>query len=281
MAKFVSGMAHVVVEPSRAFSFKVKTLSGARNVFGGTIGVYWPNSQARNAYFIDDETPNPRAVQLRIAKDIRVALSNRRQVTSCTWSHLKEAVARNRLEQLKAQESTQLQEYVDAFDAEIAAKQARIDEVDQENARLNAEVRRLSAASNSSEQGILRRGKEQDLYQHEIADIVIDALSDASRTAREGSRRLHVLRDLLAENSASGERQQLEEAIKALLKTYRDMDAKTKNALVRLGFDISEDGKHYKAVFQGDGRYTFTLPKTSSDHRAGKNIASDINNSLF
>jgi hypothetical protein len=59
------------------------------------------------------------------------------------------------------------------------------------------------------------------------------------------------------------------------------MDAKTRSALAKLGFDISEDGKHYKAVFQGDGRYTFSISKTSSDHRAGKNTASDINKKLF
>ena len=59
------------------------------------------------------------------------------------------------------------------------------------------------------------------------------------------------------------------------------MDNKTRSALTRLGFDLSEDGKHYKAVFHGDPRYMFTLPKTSSDHRAGLNIFSDIKNKLF
>lgn len=281
LAKFVSGMAHVVVEPSRAFSFKVKGLTEAKNVYGGTVGVYWPNSHARKAYFLDDETPNPRAVQLEVAKDIRIALSNRRQVTLCTWSNLKESVARNRFEQLKAIGSTELQEYVEAFDAELAAKQARVDEAGEEIARLTAEIRRLSAATQSSSSGLIQRGAEQDLYQHEIADIVIDALADASRLARDGSRRQHVLQDLTKANSASGARQALEEEIKNLLKTYQDMDSKTRTALTRLGFDLSDDGKHYKAVFQGDGRYTFSLSKTSSDHRAGKNLASDINNAIF
>ncbi len=99
--------------------------------------------------------------------------------------------------------------------------------------------------------------------------------------ARENSRRQHVLVDLLASNQPSRNGAKLEDEIKSLFKTYRDMDAPTRSALLRLGFDISEDGKHYKVIFQGDGRYTFTLPKTSSDHRAGKNIASDITNALL
>jgi hypothetical protein len=79
----------------------------------------------------------------------------------------------------------------------------------------------------------------------------------------------------------SGARQALEEEIKTLFKTYQGMDTKTRNALARMGFDLTEEGKHYKAVFQGDGRYTFSLSKSSSDHRAGKNLASDMNNTLF
>lgn len=281
LAKYVSGMAHVVVEPSRAFSFEVKLRTKSRNVYGGTVGVYWPNSEARRAYFRDDSTPNARALELEVAKDIRVALSNRRQRTNCTWAYLKETLAKRRLDHLKAEGSTELQAYVDAFDAEIAAMRARVVDAEQEIARLTAEVRRLSALEHSAEGGLIRQGEEQDLYEHEIRDIVIDALDNASRAARAGSRRHHVLLDLLKANTPSGARQKLEKEIKSLFKTYREMDARTRNALVRMGFDLSEDGKHYKAVFQGDGRYTFTLPKTSSDHRAGKNMASDINNSLF
>ena len=281
LAKFVSGMAHVVVEPSRPFSYKVKALTKARNVFGGTVGVYWPESDARKAYFLDDETPNPRALQLEIAKDIRVALSNRRQRTNCTWAHLKETVARKRFEHVKAIGSTELKEYVDAFDAEVAAKDARIQDAEQEIARLTADVRRLSAPDTSAGPGLLRSCAEQDLYEHEIVDIVVDALAESLRATRAGSRKQHVLNALLSANTHSGARQILEEEMKTLLKTYRDMDSRTRNALARLGFDLSEDGKHYKAIFQGDGRYTFALPKTSSDHRAGKNLASDINNVLF
>lgn len=281
LAKFVSGMAHVVVEPSRAFSYKMKGLTASKNVFGGTVGVYWPKTHARNSYFIDENTPNARSLQLELAKDIRIALSNRRQVTQCTWTNLKEAVARNRFEQLKLKGSTELQDYIKAFDTDIAAQQDRITEAEEEIGRLTAEIRRLSIVTQSSADGLLRRGDEQDLFEHEITDIIIEALAEASRSVREGSRREHVLQDLIAANTHSGARQGLEQEIKAVLKTYQEMNAKTKSALVRLGFDITEDGKHYKAVFQGDGRYTFPISKSGSDHRTGKNLTSDINNKLF
>lgn len=52
---------------------------------------------------------------------------------------------------------------------------------------------------------------------------------------------------------------------------------------VRIGKKLSVDeaGKHWKAVYQEDDRYTFTISKTSSDHRAGKNLASTILKKLF
>ncbi|MEN5421442.1 hypothetical protein ABE607_00855 [Comamonas aquatica] len=279
LARLVCGLAHVVVEPSRNFSAKLKDLTQSKNVYGGDVGIYWPKSRARTIYRWKDN--NPRSLMLEIAKEIRVALSNRRQLTPCTWLNLKEAVAKNRFEQLKSIGSTEINEYIAAFDADISAKEARLAEVQEECSRLLAENRRLSASISSSTRGLLNHGDEQDLYENEITDIVIDALKEALRGARQGSRRSHVLEDLLYHNEASGNGALLEGEIRAILRTYEGLDSKTKGALTKLGFEITDDGKHYKAVFQGDGRYTFALSKSISDHRTGKNLVSDIKNTIF
>lgn len=281
MARLVSGMSHVVVEPSRTFSNSLRTLTNAHNVYGGTVGVYWPESSARKSYFLDSETPTPRSLQLAIAKDIRLALCNRRLRTNCTWANIKETIARKKYERLKAEGSTELQSYVDAFDADQTAKDARLLDAEREISRLDAEVRRLSSQRQGSSSGLLIPSHEQDLFEDEGKDIVIEALQQAMRAAGPDSRKRHVIAPLLERNKASGQGKRMEYEIKELLKTYREMDSKTRSALARLGFDISEDGKHYKAVFHGDGRYTFILPKTSSDHRAGRNLASDIVKMLF
>lgn len=281
LATWVSGMAHVIVEPSRQFSISLKNLTGARNVYGGTVGVYWPESSARKAYFMDVAALDSRILQIEIAKDIRLALCNRRPTTNCTWAHLKETIARKRYELLKSKGSTELQEFIDAFDADQAAKDAKLVAAEREIARLNADLRRHSSPSANGLGGLLALGDEQDLYEHETNEIVVEALQEALRMAKQGSRREHVLASLVRKNISTGERQRLVQEVKALLKTYRNMDARIYHSLARLGFDITDDGKHYKAIFQGDGRYTFILPKTSSDHRAGKNVASDIVKTLF
>lgn len=281
LAKKVAGMAHVFVEPSRAFSVKLMGDSTSRNAYGGTIGVYWPESNARKSYYLDEKHGTGDIIQADIFNDIRIALSNRRQRTDCNWLHLKEIISRSKYEKFKAAGSTELNEYVEMFNSDLEAKDARLAEAEHEISRLTAELRKYNATTHTSSGGLIAAGEEQDLYRGEIGDIVIEALQEALNNSHNDSRKHHVIRDLLQRNKAVGQAGEFEEQIKSIFRAGVDMDSKTRNTLARLGFDISDDGKHYKAVFQGDGRYTFAISKTSSDSRAGKNLTSDINNKLF
>lgn len=284
LAAYVSGLAHVVVEPSRAFSSKLRQLVDGRNVYGGTVGVYWPQSRARKSYYLSMFDNDPRALQRAIADDLRLALSNRRLSSRCTWSHLQEELSRLRVTQLREQGSSSLNDYVEAFDAELKAKEARLQEAEDEIQRLNAEIRRISASNSSMTAGgggLLALGKEHDLYPNEVRDTVVSILYSSLSGLRSNSRREHIVRDLIEANPLTDHAAELEREVKAALKDYRTMDAKVRSALIRLGFNLTEDGKHFKITFRGDSRYMFVLPKTSSDHRAGKNAASDITGALF
>ncbi|MFL6629219.1 MAG: hypothetical protein ACJ8G1_22445 [Vitreoscilla sp.] len=280
LAKFVSGLAHVVVEPSRSFSAKLRPMVDGRNVYGNTIGVYWPKSSARKSYYPDQFDGDSRAMQRAISEDLRVALANRRLSSGCTWPHLQEQLSRQRIDQLRNAGSASVDDFVAAFDAEVKAKDQRLLEADTEIKRLNADLRKASASAGSSSAGLLRLGKEHDLWPGEIRNLVMAVLCDSLRNLKDGSRRQHIVSDLLEANPEGAELASLEAEIKGALKTYRSMDAKPRSALTSVGFNITEDGKHYKATFRGDARYMFTLPKTSSDHRAGKNAASDITSTL-
>lgn len=281
LATYISGLAHVIVEPSRAFSAELRDLVDGRNVYGGTIGVYWPQSSARNSYYLEKFSGDTRELQRSLWDDVRRALANRRLSTGCTWAHLQEQLSRLRIARLKHEGSASIDDYVQAFDAELHAKDQRLTEADAEISRLNAEIRRLSASAGSSSAGLLSLGKEHDLYPQEVRDLVISVLRDSLRNLREGSRRQHLVKDLLEANAATGAVSKMDTAIKSIMRTYQSMDAKSRSELSALGFDISEDGKHYKITFRGDPRYMFTLPKTSSDHRSGKNLSSDITGTLF
>ena len=79
------------------------------------------------------------------------------------------------------------------------------------------------------------------------------------------------------ESLATSKRDELRE----LLRGYKNMTKDIRDGLKELGFSVSEEGKHFKLTFQGDERYTFSLPKSGSDHRGGLNAASDISNLML
>ena len=119
-------------------------------------------------------------------------------------------------------------------------------------------------------------GKEQEFYPGELKDAVLRTLQEDAGNISHGSRRETLLNDFLAANTPTDTGDQLEAAIKDILsKTDRVGPTEVKK-FETLGFTVTDDGKHYKAVFEDDPRLTFTIFKTASDHRAGKNLASDL-----
>ena len=70
LASDLAGMAHVVVEPNRAFSLRLKAEVGSENVYGGTVGVYWPEGAGRRSFFIGRELESPDEITRAIAEEI-------------------------------------------------------------------------------------------------------------------------------------------------------------------------------------------------------------------
>jgi hypothetical protein len=280
LANNLSGMAHVVVEPNRAFSIRLKIEVDSQNVYGGTIGIYWPDGAGRRSFFLGLEYESALDLQAAVEDEVRSALTNRRPLERSTWASSQALVSRSSFEALKAAGSQEVTKYVEGFDKELHAKAEELADAEREIARLHAEVRKYESRPIGS--GIvLRTGGEQDLYPGELGDIVRDALLDALNRVRQDGRRQHIISALIDANDAIGESGRLKEKIKELLRGYSGIDAKVRRGLEDMGFTISEDGKHYKLVFQGDDRYTFTLAKSGSDHRGGLNAASDIARLFF
>lgn len=280
LARRLSGSAHVIIEPSISFSVKLKKLTDSYNVYGGTVGVYWPIVGIRKSYY-RRRIEGPSNVAYLVEKSIREAMANKRLKTYCTWLHLKECISKNKFNRLKMSGSTEIEKFIEYFDSEMSVKQDKLDEAESEIARLQMEIHRISSTKNHEENGIFNSGREEDLYPEEIRSLILDSLNTHLSYTVEGSRRRHVLEDFLDQNQLELNFDDIKDQVKNIFKSYVDMDQKTRSALAGMGFSISEDGKHHKIVFHGDGRYTFSMSKTSSDHRAGRNFASDINKKLF
>lgn len=281
LASDLFGMAHVVMEPNRPFSRRLQIDVNSTNVYGGTIGIYWPDGGGRRSFFIGREFENAFEIKRAIVDEIRSALLNRRPLPRCTWSVVQETLSRQRVSELRSSGSRELERYIELFDSEVKAKATQLADAESEIARLQTEIRRHESRVGVGAEVILRTGSEQDLYAGELSEIVRDAIEDAADRVQSDSRREHVFRAILNANESDEIAREKREELKSLLRSYTHMDKGTRKGLENIGFSITEDGKHYKIVFRDDDRYTFALPKSGSDRRGGLNAASDISKRLF
>ncbi|HSD17590.1 MAG TPA: hypothetical protein VLC71_10090 [Thermomonas sp.] len=281
LANDMAGVAHVVVEPNRPFSLRLKLEANSENVYGGTVGIYWPDGGGRRSFFIGKGFDSASDMARAVFDEVRTALTNRRPLERCTWASTQEMVSRQTFEQLKASGSDQVDKYIAAFDEELASKDQKLSDAEREIGRLKAELRIYESRSSPGIGAALEAGQEQDLFPNEISGIILDALRDYQFRVPQDSRRSHVVAALLASNPGNDESAQFRERLKEMLRGFTGLDGKVRRGLEDLGFSISEEGKHYKITFQGDDRYTFTLPKSGSDHRGGLNAANDIGRLLF
>jgi len=281
LAILLAGMAHVVVEPNRTFSAKLMKAVDQRNPYGGTVALYWPESEGRRSFYARASNYKPEEIHAEIFTEIRLSLNNRRPLVRCTLNAVKELRSRRHINALKDVGSAEVDSYIDAFEDELHVRAVALEAAEIEILRLKAEIRRF-ANQDAIDMGVsLTLDVERDLYQGEIKSIVYAALENEVKNVAEDSRAYHVLTALLNANPVPDERLRYRDQIKALLRDYQSMDAKTRRELEHMGFSISDSGKHYKLVFHGDERYTLVMPKTGSDYRGGLNSASDFCRLLF
>ena len=281
LASRLAGRAHVVVEPGNSFSRQLQALAESTNVYGGTVGIYWPEGGEPRRFYLGTLYQTAAELGDAIQEDLHRTLRQRRPLPRCTWAHLREQVSQNTIAALKSAGSLSIDDCIRSFGEEIAAKEQLLQEAEEEIERLRQELRQREVRSNDGSI-LLAPGTERNFYDQEILGIVLDALADARKYVPPDSRRHHVLQSIVGANPlpdrmANAHR----DALKNLLRGTSTLDARIRRGLESMGFRISNGGKHYKLVYQEDDRYTYTLPKSGSDHRGGLNAANDIGRLMF
>lgn len=283
LAEWFSGMAHVVVEPNKEFSFRLMHEVSHHNAYGGAVGIYWPSNVASKILLPSVFGYDALRLEREVSNTLHIGLNAGRPPRKCTWSNLKELNARRRIEKLKDIGSTELKSYIANFDTELKSKTEETDDANREILRLKAELQLLNRYGGiAAGEPVLLQGPEKEFYANEYKDMLLLILKKAMIQSSDNSRRQHILADVLRANEIEySVPERNASSIKTKLKNYKTMSTEIRRFLEELGFDVTEDGKHYKATFKGDNRYVVSISKTSSDRRAGKNIASDINKLLF
>jgi len=281
MSHWLSGMAHVVVEPSRSFSFQLMGEVFGENAYGGAVAIYWPDGIGKWLFLPKDEYSDAKAMQIAISRKVRSSLLSQRTKKECRWGYSQELNSKRKLFELKSSGSDDVEDYMAVFDEEIKAKDEEIMRLESEVNRLRYGTQYSGSSDAKSKNTISLNGNENDLYQAERLSIIMDALSRELDSSDAHSRRWDVISDLIDRNSQEGERDEILERLKSLLRSYNSMSSTVRQELESLGFAISEEGKHYKLIFRQDSRYSFTLAKTGSDYRGGLNAFSDIRRRMF
>ena len=164
-----------------------------------------------------------------------------------------------------------------------------LSKMEEANRALNQEIQRLTIENQAlrmrlasrDQQPLIYMGEEADFYEGEIREIILEILEDYSRNVQKDTRRDHIVSDLLENNEFEHIPAKRREQIKVALKGYKSLSGSLRGLLESMGFVITDDGKHYKWTYFGDHRYSATMAKTSSDNRAGMNMASLIDNLML
>lgn len=319
LASRLKGVAHVMVEEGNWLSQTIRSQCDGKNEYHGAIGIYYPTrGMSHRKYLYRSAVGYDRFLLERVCRSV-IQYCNAQMVdTLFTWQGVNNALLRDRLlsqreERLAAEEAQRIAEaeatklldtldeeerrirrqaledarfeangILDSFDAEMQKLQDQVEALTRANEALQFENQGLKAKLDSRDSiPVLFMGDEFEFYPGEVKDLVLETLSEAVKGIQPKSRRADIVRDIIRSNDYQKLSVAKAEEVKRILKNYDGMSAKTRQVLKDLGFEISEEGKHYKVTYYGDGRYQTTYSKTPSDGRTGKNSAQQTINLVF
>ncbi len=319
LASRLKGVAHVLVQKSNMTNSRIKEATNGKNEYYGAIGIYFPSkATAYRRYLYRSALGYDSFLSEKVFRSV-IQYGNAQMVdTLFTWQGVNNALLRDRLisnrqERLAAEKAQKAAEeeatklidtldeeerrirkkalddaraeadaLLDGFDEEMKKLQNQVEELTRVNEVLQFENQGLKAKIDSSNAvPVLFMGDEFEFYQGEIKDLLLAVLTEALKATAQKSRRADIIRDIIRNNDYQKLSMAKAEELKKLLKNYDGMSGRTRQALKDLGFEITEEGKHYKITYYGDGRYQTTYSKTPSDGRTGKNSAQQTINMVF
>ena len=315
----LKGIAHVMLEEGNWLNQTIRSQCDGKNEYYGAIGIYYPKRGMNHRRYLYRSAVGYDSFLLERVFRAVIQYSNAQMVdTLFTWQGVNNALLRDRLisqreERLIAEEAQRMAEaeatklldtldeeerrirkqafedarseangILDSFDAEMQRLQEQVEALTRANEALQFENQGLKAKLDSRESvAVLFMGDEYEFYPGEVKDILLATLSEAVKGIQAKSRRADIVRDIIRSNDYQKLSVKKAEEVKRILKNYNGMSARIRQALKDLGFEISEDGKHYKIIYYGDERYQTTYSKTPSDGRSGKNSAQQTINLAF
>lgn len=319
LAGRLKGVAHVIVQQSNCSNGRLKSLCDGKNEYYGAIGIYYANPAIGHRRYLYRNSVGMDTLLLEKVIRVVIQYSNSQMVEPLyTWHGVNNALLRDQLSSQK-KERAQVEEerrkalyellalkanldktqenmqqkalenakaeadkILDGFDEDLKRLQKQIEDLTRTNDALTYENQGLRAKMDRVDLiPVLCLGEEDEFYQGEIKEMILDAIDEKLKNLGNKTRRFDVLNDIVKNNDYKKIGEQREKIIKNMFRDYKNMSNVMRQQLQELGLDVAEEGKHYRLTYFGDERYKTTVAKSGSDWREGKNIAATILKSMM
>lgn len=282
LAYRLRGIAHVLIEEDTDVCKYLKESCGGMNSHHGSIGIYYPGSSAPYKIITTRRYEGQEETLIdRIENMVCRYMNQQARDKMMTWEGVQNELLKLRYvsaTEKKAKAENEVSEVYENFSDELEEKERTIEELNNRVMALQAENQGLRAKYEQvTEIPLIYYGEEDELYEGEIKDHILEALHKQMQQVKKGTRKELILQDILESNEASDALEEKRTEIKRILKGYTKVGDSLKRDLKAYGFSITKDGGHYKLTYKGDSRYLFTMAASGSDsQRGGENLIGDI-----
>ena len=280
LAYDLGGIAHVVVEPDRAFSFDLRDETEGRNAYGGTVGLSAPGQGIVRRYYLGWQIQDGR----ELATAIQAAASTlRSQMPAFGWDWTELQEQSLRVQREREKDSLTEAEWNLLHQEQIDYLQDRVRELEQQLSASPAVSLGTDEAEFSMDNLVHRVGPE--VYSGEISDRLRFAAKTTLSVAEQiglDARSEAILHRVVERLPASPALAELSQDLARATKDPKRVASDLTSLLARHGYSETSDNKHIRLEANKgfDGLDSITLPKTPSDNRGLKNLRKQIERTL-
>ena len=272
----LSGIAHVVVEPSRTFSRAVMALTEGRNPYGGSIGICLSNYGTVKRYYIGSLYKDSEELFQGIYSFVSQYVTNRKPRLGWDWQDLIEEAARQLRHEVQSG-SADFNAWLELMDQEMREKDSQIQTLREQLDKLQQQ--NLESAKNDTHSlfGQISAQLGRELYKGEFFDRLRSIIAEFAGLPKGHSRTREIAQRILTNSAWSGGASRLISRLKEAGKDSANADERFASILMDIGYSYRKVGGH--PVMSPDGLCGLssqTLSSSPSDYRAGRNAAARI-----
>lgn len=266
LAVKLAGLAHVYYEKDSQASRLLKDLTNGKNAYNGSIGVYWQDRSFKR-FVLEDTDEN---ISLKIQNYVNRVLNTRKTPDEYRWSYVQHLQYQRAIERYREgeAESNGMIEYALQENEEL---REQIRSLEAENDYLKGRLQLQFSNELDEQRPLIFKGSEPEIFPDEQTELILDLIEEKIRSGSCSVRIRNMLNSILEANARTNNKETFLEQMKAVLTEPGGLSSKGKRELQKLGFELTDDGKHYKLKIRGDDRYSHPIAKTPSDIRSGEN----------